>query len=63
MFVSKITSGVSRRFEAVKNCRDVRRDEEGPEMEQTRRHTPFKTDGVLADIAAATSVPLKKAYK
>ena len=32
-------------------------------MEQTRRRTPFKTDRVLADIAAATSVPLKKAYK
>ena len=74
-FVSEIsiTSGViksyglSRQFEAVKNCRSVKKKDmkwnsATPKMSVDPETYAVKADGVLADIAAATALPLTKAY-
>jgi len=63
-----ITSyGLSRRFEAVKNCRSVKKKDmkwnsATPKMSVDPETYAVKADGVLADIAAATTLPLTRAY-
>ena len=74
-FVSEIsiTSGViksyglSRRFEAVKDCRNVTKKDmkwnsATPKVTVDPETYAVKVDGVLADIAAATTLPLTKSY-
>jgi len=74
-FVSEIsiTSGViksyglSRQFEAVKNYRSVKKKDmkwnsATPKMSVDPETYAVKADGLLADIAAITTLPLTKAY-
>ena len=74
-FVSKISItsgaiksyGLSRRFEAVENCRSVKKKDmkwnsATPKMSVDPETYAVRADGVLADIAAATTLPLTKAY-
>jgi urease len=74
-FVSEIslTSGtiasynLSRRFEAVKRCRSVKKKDmkwnsSTPKMTVNAETYAVHADGVLADIAPATTLPLTKLY-
>jgi urease len=74
-FVSGIslTSGVigtynlTRRFEAVKGCRNVKKQDmkwnsSTPKMKVNPETYAVYADGVLADIEPATSLPLTKLY-
>lgn len=59
--------GLARKFEAVKNCRTVKKKDmkwnsATPKMSVDPETYAVKADGVLADVAPATKLPLTKAY-
>ncbi len=59
--------GLSKRFEAVRNCRtiskkDMKWNDATPQMKVDPESYEVRADGVLADVAPATKLPLTKVY-
>ncbi|KAF9500001.1 urease [Pleurotus eryngii] len=59
--------GLSKRFEAVRNCRaiskkDMKLNDATPQMKVDPESYEVRADGVLADVAPATKLPLTKVY-
>lgn len=59
--------GLKKRFEAVKNCRNVRKgdmkwNDRKPKMEVDPESYEVKADGVHLVVEPATSVPLARGY-
>lgn len=59
--------GLSKRFEPVKNCRkvtkkDMKWNDSTPKMTVDPESYEVRADGVLADVAPATKLPLTRGY-